>query len=70
MKKTKELKINVPILEVSKLVIGGTYWNVKNEIVVIKSIDTDKEELHFHNLSDQCHRYVKFSKNDLVKQIR
>lgn len=70
MKKTKELKINVPIIDVSQLVIGGTYWNVKNEIIVVKTIDNEKQELHFHNLSEQCHRYVNFSKNDLVKLIR
>jgi len=70
MKNTNEVKPIVPIIEISKLVAGNTYWNSKHEIIVLMSIDNEKKELHFHNLSDQCHRYVKFVNCDLIKQIR
>jgi hypothetical protein len=58
------------IIDASKLVIDGVYFNSDNELVQIKDIDTKKKEIFINNISEQFTMHVKFDRHNLVKRIR
>ena len=71
MKKQKENKYeNMEILPIEDLDVGGMYFSQKGHLVLVKRLDFDKKEVHFHDISEQTHLYLPMNRTDLVKKIR
>lgn len=62
---SKKQPINSELLELSKI-----YFTSKNQLVQIKKINLEKNELHLLNLTDQCIEYKKIDNHNLVKYLR
>ena len=65
MKETKEMTIAV-----NELVDGGVYMTHTNDLVQIKRIYKDKNQLHVYNITESCNIFMNLKKHYLVKRIR
>jgi len=65
MKETKEMTIAV-----NELVDGGVYMTHTNDLVQIKRIYKDKNQLHVYNITESCNIFMNLKKHHLVKRIR
>ena len=64
-------KIEAPkLLEADTLTVGSYYFSNLEELYFIKSIDTQKKEIHMINMSDQCHMFLPLHRHNLVKKVR
>jgi hypothetical protein len=64
----KENKLN--FISVQDLVDGGVYMTHVKQLVQIKEIDKQKNQLHVYNISECCNVYMNLEKHSLVKRIR
>jgi hypothetical protein len=65
MKETKEIAIAV-----NELIDGGVYKTHTNDLVQIKGIYKDKNQLHVYNITESCNIFMNLKKHHLVKRIR
>lgn len=64
-------KEKIAVIPVSELEENGIYFSDENELIRIKKIDKENEELHFFNISNQYNlHFVKFKNHNLVKKVR
>ncbi len=58
------------IIPISELVENGIYINNKNELIKIKRIFHDRQEIKLYNISEQYNLYLKFSRVFMIKKIQ
>lgn len=70
MKEITDAKITVAAIPISELVIGGVYWNSKNEICKIIDVDNEKRQVKLLNMNEQMTVYLDFKRCVMTKRIR
>lgn len=62
---------NVMPIPMSEIVVDGLYLNKISELMQVKSIDRDKNEMTLYSISEQYTQYfVKYENCNLIKRIR
>lgn len=66
----EKISLNITPLDSSTLEVGCYYFSNLNELFYIKSIDHEKEKIHYINMSDQCHVFLPLNRHNLIKKVR
>lgn len=65
MKESTEVKIAE-----NELVINGVYMTHTKDLVQIRGINKERNEIHVYNITESCNVYVNLKKHNIVKRIR
>lgn len=65
----KDFKELVTINE-NDLLKDAVYMTHTKDLVQIRNINKDKNELHLYNITESCNVYVKLSTHQLIRRIR
>jgi hypothetical protein len=66
---TKELK-EQPVIAVDELQEGGVYMTHTKDLVQVRTINRERNELHVYNITESCNVFLNLKKHHLIKKIR
>jgi exopolysaccharide biosynthesis predicted pyruvyltransferase EpsI len=67
----KEKIESTPVIPVSELIEESIYFSAENELIQVKKIDNENEELHLFNITQRYNlHFVKFENHNLIKKVR
>ena len=70
-KAPKEPKEIITLLPISDLIEGGVYFSSNKELVQIKKINHEKQEMDTFNLSEQVNYFgISINRHSFVKRVR
>jgi len=61
---------NECLIAIQDLVVDGVYETHTRDLVKIKGINKDKNELHVYNMTESCNVYMNLARHLLKKRIR
>jgi hypothetical protein len=65
---TKE--VMEPTITVDELKEGGVYMTHTKDLVQIRGINKERNELHVYNITESCNVFINLKKHHLIKRVR